>query len=623
MAVEGKPKRIKIEAIKIEPSVKIIKPKEEKKEDKKIKQVKSTEAIIVRTRVDKILNELISGEKTINELSQIINVEAKKIEEWCNDLSDAGLISINYPTNPLMSPKVKLLKQLPEIKFIFSTGKELMSYTVISDKVPTKIRILDVGLNVRTYEAIVPLVDHGTEAIIKKLMVKISEEVDVTSEELLDPRMMEILKKKFLKKAIEEINKKFPQEDDSIKEMIAGIIIHKMYGLKEIELLMADDFIEEVTINGSDNPIAVYHKKFGWCITNLAMNNEEEILNLASSIGRKVGKNISIMNPLLDAHLISGDRVQATLFPISSNGNTITIRRFSRNPWTVTQYINNHTMNSEVGALLWLAIQYELSILIGGGTASGKTSCLNALTSLIPSNQRVISIEDVREINLPKQLHWNWVPLTVRENRSEGAGNISMLNLMISSLRMRPDRIIVGEVRKKRQAEVLFEAIHTGHSVYTTLHADNAEQAYIRLVEDPISIPKAELEGLHLIVIMFRDRRTGVRRLFQVAELMPVAGDVGERDIKINLLYRWNPKTDDWDKFQDSERIINEIALHTGMSADDISNDLDEKKLILDWMAKKGVTNINEFGQVINEYYRNPERVIKLAKKNKSPGVLF
>jgi len=628
---EKKGHKNKVEKNKTEQKiVKESQPKEKKTkpvEAPKIKKLKGVEtregAIYIKTTADEIYSMIRDGDKSINELSRSLDVDASKIEEMGLDMQEQGLVEVIYPTNLLANPRIKAKKVMPDQKFVFSSGKEIKRYNVISDKVPTIIRIKDVGKNVPVYEVIPPLVGYGTEAIMNQLIIKISEEVDVTSEELIDPKMMSLLKDKFLKKAIEKVDKKFPQIDNNSKEIISGIIVHKMYGLKDIELLMNDDFLEEISINSAEYPIAVYHKEVGWCMTNMKMSDEDETLNFASSIGRKVGKTISIMHPLLDAHLITGDRVQATLFPISSSGNTITIRKFSRNPWTIVQYIKNGTMNSEIGALLWLSVQYELSVIIAGGTASGKTSCLNSIAALIQPNQRVISIEDVREISLPESIHWNWVPLTARESRSEGAGNISMLDLMVTSLRMRPDRMIVGEVRKKKQAETLFEAIHTGHSVYTTLHADSAEQAYIRLIEEPLSIPKAQLEGVHLIVIMFRDRRKGFRKIIQIAEVMPVAGDLGERDIKLNLLYRWSPKEDKWERLDESERVINEIATHTGMSEDEINDDLKEKEMILDWMVKRDIMDINNFGKIMDVYYRNPELIIKYAKQNKSPEGLF
>ena len=619
-------RRIKIEAImpeKIKQEIKTKKPEIKKPKIKKKPTLKRKRGFYVETNADKLLESIQEKSMLISELALKLKVKEEKIEEWGLDLQEAGLVKVVYPTNILAGARISPVKKIKEEHFTFSKGKVIDSYEVVSDDVPTQIRILDVGKINPVYELITPIIRTGTNAIINLMTKKISEEVDVTPEELSDPRMTRIIKQKFHKKALEELAKKFPTLNKKMRKVIAGIIIHRMYGLKDIELLMSDEKLEEVGINGADNPVSVYHRKYGWCITNLKPTNEDEVLNFASSIGRKAGKSISFMNPLMDARLISGDRVQATLFPISSSGNTITIRKFSKNPWTITQYIDNKTVDAKIAALLWLAIHYELSIMIGGGTASGKTSCLNTLTAFIPPNQRVVSIEDIREIRLPESVHWNWIPLVVREGRQERAGNVSMLDLMIASLRMRPDRIIVGEVREKKQAEVLFEAIHTGHSVYTTIHADNAEQAFIRVVEEPLSIPKIEFEGLHLIAIMFRDRRRGFRKLIEVAEIVPVPGKIGERDIKINLLYRWSPREDKWEKIQDSERALNDIAVHTGMTEDDLKKDLKEKEDILNWMVNHKIFNVDEVGKVMEEYYRNPKRVIELARNNKSPGELL
>ena len=200
----------------------------------------------------------------------------------------------------------------------------------------------------------------------------------------------------------------------------------------------------------------------------------------------KIGKQITVLDPLLDAHLLSGDRVNSTLFPISTKGNTITIRKFRRDPWTVTDLISNKTVSSEVMATIWEAIQYEMSVVFSGGTASGKTTILGVSMPFIPPNHRIISIEDTREIFLPEYLHW--VPLTTREPNPEGKGEVTMLDLLVNSLRMRPDRIVVGEIRRKEEAEVLFEAMHTGHSAYTTVHANTADETIRRLTNPPIEI---------------------------------------------------------------------------------------------------------------------------------------
>jgi len=208
-----------------------------------------------------------------------------------------------------------------------------------------------------------------------------------------------------------------------------------------------------------------------------------------------------VLDPLLDAHLITGDRANATLFPISGRGNTITIRRFRRDPWTVTDLIKNKTTSSEVMALIWMGMQYELNLILSGGTGSGKTSFLNVCLPFIQPNHRILSIEDTRELSLPSFLHW--IPMTTREPNPEGKGAVEMLDLLVNSLRMRPDRIIVGEVRRQREAEVMFEAMHTGHSVYTTLHANTADETIRRLVNPPIEVPTTMLEAVHLNVVMY------------------------------------------------------------------------------------------------------------------------
>jgi len=233
----------------------------------------------------------------------------------------------------------------------------------------------------------------------------------------------------------------------------------------------------------------------------------------------------------------------------------------------------------------------------------------------IPANQRIISIEDTRELQLPEFLHW--VPLTTREPNPEGKGEVNMLDLLVNSLRMRPDRIIVGEIRRGREAEVLFEAMHTGHSVYATLHADTAEETYRRLVNPPISVPEALLGALDLIVVMFRDRRRGIRRVYEVAEILPVTEGSKLRS-EVRVLYRWKPSVDKIVKQQESLRLLEKLKTFTGMSDDEIEKDLKEKKMILEWLVKNDVKTVNGIGFLVSLYYQNPRKVLKVVKKRSS-----
>ena len=316
---------------------------------------------------------------------------------------------------------------------------------------------------------------------------------------------------------------------------------------------------------------------------------------IARKVVRIVGKEITLLNPLMDAHLKTGDRVNATLSPISTKGNTITIRKFAVKPWTIIDFIKERTISYEGAALLWMAVQNELSVIVTGGTASGKTSMLNAIANFFPPNQRIISMEDTRELVLPKLLHW--VPLETRLPNPEGKGGIEMLDLIVNSLRMRPDRIIVGEIRRRREADVLFEAMHTGHSVYGTLHANNVRETINRLTNPPIDLPKQILSALSLIVVQHINRRTGRRRTLQIAEVLP-NGDA-------RLLMQSNPIRDTLEIVNEPLAIIETMNLYTGLSKSDIYADLQSKITILNWMVSRNITDVNKIGLIMSKYYHN------------------
>ena len=196
-----------------------------------------------------------------------------------------------------------------------------------------------------------------------------------------------------------------------------------------------------------------------------------------------------------------------------------------------------------------------------------------------------------------------------------------MLDLMINSLRMRPDRIVVGEIRRAREAEVLFEAMHTGHSVYSTLHAETADQTIRRMMNPPIDVPATLLESVHLIAVMHRDRRKKIRRIFEVAEVIAEKG--GEAGIKLNVLYRWRPDTDTIIPYRQSERLIEEIKLYTGMTDQEIKQDLQGKQKVFEYMIKNGINTINTVGKVVSEYYLNPSVVFEHVRRNLPPDKLL
>jgi len=450
-----------------------------------------------------------------------------------------------------------------------------------------------------------PKINKPTSVLLQELKHRLITEVTITTPEILDPNVIEQVKKRFSESVKKIIDNLIPNLDTETKNIIIGLLIHDMLGLGDLEFLLSDTFLEEIVINSSTEPIRVYHKKYGWLETNITIQSEEQIINYANIIARRIGRQITTLNPLLDAHLVTGDRSNAVLYPISNKGNTITIRKFARDPWTVTDLIKNNTCSSEIFALLWLSIQYEMNILISGGTGSGKTSFLNVISPFIPPNHRIISIEDTRELQLPKFLFW--APLIVRQPNPEGKGAVNMIDLLVNSLRMRPDRIILGEIRKQDQAEVLFEAMHTGHSVYATVHADSISETISRLINPPINVPLNLLNAVNLNVVMFRDRRKGIRRVLQVGEYISEE----EQEIRPNILYRWKQAEDIIAPHSESIRLFDDLSTHTGMSLQEILNDLSQKEKILKWMVKRNIREVNKVGEVISRYYTNPDTIFK------------
>ncbi|MEK6970617.1 MAG: ATPase, T2SS/T4P/T4SS family [archaeon] len=992
------------------------------------------------------------------------------------------------------------------------TLKKEESYIVQAD-IPVTV---DIGKDdqefVKQYIIHLPEFGPGTRAMLNDLKTKIVTEVNISSEKMLDTKFVNELKRAFREKADALLQQSLPTLSPENREKLSTVMLNEMAGLGPIEFLLADGNLEEIVVNSAAEPVWVYHKKHGWLKTNIFISPEADIQNYASIIARRVGKQVTVLNPLLDAHLVTGDRANASLFPISSRGNTITIRRFRRDPWTITDFINAGTSSAPLGAMLWLAMEYELNVMVSGGTGSGKTTLLNVMLPFIQPNQRVLTIEDsvsadmeliyqrdgrstrttvgelidgiieddsildasveneegiqipsmttdgkiewrepsrfirhwvkkdlmkitfksgrtievtpdhslfglnesgkiseipgksisvgtwlstpraldwagekisfdlrhhlsafegcfirsveirpiitetmpilresfskntvngarrrgiasiemlqfaqktpasgfitsrlgtkiplviemdedlalysglwladgcydknsvlisivepearavvdriaerfgttakmhsdnvtlmihskpfkqfcenvlllkgdaytkkmpgwmfkleknltsavlrgyfsgdgwvrkndiaisscskqllkdtqtlllrfgiplrikwkmrkdktyesrisgqkflsafvsqigfsinhkneksikwvnsknhdisdviplpkhfykqlksvlkaevgvsrtykgwksykykgnigrellqrhvlkypslsaplhelafsdlqwdqvefmerrpfegfvydfsvpqnesfvcnnvvchnTRELTLPDFLHW--VPMTTREPNAEGKGAVGMLDLLVNALRMRPDRIIVGEVRRQKEAEVMFEAMHTGHSVYATVHANTAEETIQRLTSPPIDIAPSLLEAVHLNVVMFRNRRLGVRRILQLAEFIPQkAGNDGRVQLKPNILFRWRAATDSVEKYAESIRLFDELALHTGYTAGELTQNLAEKEKVLQWMVKEKIRDINQVGSVMAEYYSDPAAILKRA----------
>ena len=487
-------------------------------------------------------------------------------------------------------------------------SKVVSTYNFKSEDIPITIKIhIKKDEFVPIYEVSISGISKNTEIVLEKIREELTSQVTLGMVEILSVKDTGVIEKKFTQAIETLLNKHFPDADKRTISFLKSYLVRKSLGTGSIEILMDDTSLEEIAINNAEDPVWVYHKKFGWLKTDIMLESEEQIRHYASMIGRKIGRQITILEPLMDAHLATGDRVNATLGPISIKGNTITLRKFAAKPWTITDFIKSETISTGASALIWLGIQYELSALISGGTATGKTSMLNVVANFFPPNQRVISIEDTREIRLPKFLHW--VPMITRLPNPEGKGEISMLDLLVNSLRMRPDRIIVGEIRRKREAEVLFEAIHTGHSVYATVHANDTRETITRLTNPPIEVPRTMLPAISMIIVQYRNRRTGVRKTFQISEILP--------NSETNTLIQLDIRSGKLSTVNKSKTLFNTIELFTGFTKNELKKSLEEKERVLKWLVKQNIDTVDSVGKVVAEYYTKPDYLMKFVKKNK------
>ncbi len=491
-------------------------------------------------------------------------------------------------------------------------GKKVLgTYTFISDEIPITITIYTkTGEFVPIYDVSIASISKTTEAMLERIRHELTSKVSLGMVDILNTKKTGVIEQGFMDAITFLIKKYFSSADEKTQNFLKSYLIQKSLGMGQIEILMDDITLEEIAINGGGQPVWVYHKKFGWLKTTIVLETDEQILRYSTMIGRKIGRQISILEPLMDATIMTGDRVNSTIMPISVKGNTITIRKFASKPWTVTDLISSQTISIDAASLIWMGIQYELSALIAGGTATGKTSMLNAISNFFPPNQRIISIEDTREIQLPSFLHW--IPMVTRLPNPEGKGEVSMLDLLVNSLRMRPDRIIVGEIRRKREAEVLFEAIHTGHSVYATVHANDARETIDRLTNPPIDIPKTLLPAISMIIVQFRNRRTGIRKTFQIAEILP--------DSTPNVLMQLDIKTGKINKENESKQLMKTLALFTGLSKQEINSDLLEKKRVLKYLVDKKIDTVDSVGKIMAKYYTEKDALLKAVAKNVAVG---
>ena len=378
-------------------------------------------------------------------------------------------------------------------------------------------------------------------------------------------------------------------------------------GFNETEPLIRDYFVEDIECNGSSSPVYLVHRVYRNLKTNLIFNDADLLENFVEKLSQRCGKYISYSNPILDGSLPDGSRVNATYTKdITSKGPTFTIRKFTKNPWTPIQLLAFNTLSPEMLAYLWLLVQHKMNILIAGGTASGKTTLLNAIAFFIPQEARVVSIEDTRELNFARE---NWLPSVVRASTGiEKIGEIDLFTLLRSSFRQNPDYVIVGEVRGK-EAYVLFQGMASGHASISTIHADSVDTVIKRLKTPPIELSPTLLNVLDCVCIMTHAivNKQETRKLKEMVEIIDVTPDGIART---NTPFVWNP-SDNQFYFKKDSKIFQKISKRTGLKMEEIDLEFRRRIQLIHKLHQNKIFSFNKVQGIINEYSKKPKEVLQ------------
>lgn len=385
--------------------------------------------------------------------------------------------------------------------------------------------------------------------------------------------------------------------------------LRDIIGYGAIDPLIQDDELEEIMIIGTSKPIFVYHREYGMMKTNLQFRDEGELRDLIDSIARQINRRIDQESPILDGRLMDGSRINATIPPVSADGPSLTIRKFRRDPLTIIDLINSRTISVDLAGFLWLCIDglgvKSANAIISGGTSSGKTTTLNALSAFINPNERIITIEDTLELQIP---HEHVIRMETRPANVEGKGELTMNDLVKNSLRQRPDRIIVGEVRAD-EAITLFTALNTGHSGFGTLHSNDARETITRLTNEPMSVPEIMIQAIDFIIMqnrIYTPSGVSFRRISEVAEVVGME----EGTVQLNKIFQWNPERDTIDNIGITSNTLQQIANLSGKSIIELQNEIENRKLVLRHMINQNIRSVEGVNSVIELYYKNPQKVL-------------
>jgi len=459
------------------------------------------------------------------------------------------------------------------------------------------------------YQITEPKLNPEERALLNQIKTLLVEKLEVDFTTLRKGEATDYLVNKF-EEMLASMSLVVPEDK---KKDLLYYIKRDFIGMGKIEPFMMDPNLEDISCDGVEIPLYVYHRNplLGSVKTNIYFETAEELDVFVNKLAQRCGKSISVASPLIGGTLPDGSRIQVTLgTDIARKGSNFTIRKFSELPLTPVNLLKLKTIDSKIAAYLWLAVEYGRTILITGGVATGKTTLLNAMSLFIKPELKIVSIEDTAELVLP---HPHWVPSVARLPLSEmggkKVGEVDLFDLLRESLRQRPDYLIVGEVRGK-EAYVLFQQIASGHSSLSTIHADSMERLVDRLTTPPISLPANLIEALDVIIFVVRIKygSTYVRRIKSIYEIYGF--DRKKNFPMVNEVFKWDPKNDTFEAVNPSI-VLRRISQQYGVKEQYLQQEISRRMKVLEWMVEKNIEDYRDVAKVAKLYYSRADELLQ------------
>jgi len=444
--------------------------------------------------------------------------------------------------------------------------------------------------------------DSLEKSVYDKILEILLAEIRSPKEELLDPRG-------FFDTQAKKIVKKYRISLGWLPEVSWSKILYHaerdLVGYGRIDPLMRDPNIEDISCDGVDRPVYVWHRKYENLETNLLFTEDEELDDAVVKLVHMAGKHVSSAFPIVDASLPGKHRLAVCYRrEVTPFGTAFTIRKFREDPYSIIDLINLGTFSEEMAAYFWTCLENRTSVVVLGGTAAGKTTALNALACLIRPGSKIVTIEETAELNLP---HENWVSLIARRSYGLGetlSGEVSLFDLVKTAMRHRPDVLIVGEIRG-REAYVLFQALATGHGGMCTLHADSIDSAVKRLTSKPMEIAPAYIPLMNIVASVQRVNLPEAGELKAYRRILSVDEVADYEDYRTT--FRWRPAKDDFNSLMKDGVILPAISERMGLSIEELMEELERRTNVLQWMRERNIRSYKDVAAIITEYYSRPK----------------